>query len=211
MWEKCQIVVTTFFVFFGDSLPGQRRGLQAFILKRLWKKPSLMKITFIKSLIHTLLITLLLTGCATRKLGKGIEKRLKGKTIVIVGASSGFGKGVALKLGEMGCNVVVAAPDLDAVKEVAAQVEASGGRALAFKADISQVSDVEELCRTAIEKFGTIDVWVNMAGVGAIGRFWEIPMNDYSRLLDVNLKGIVYGSQIAVKQFMKQGYGTLIN
>jgi short-subunit dehydrogenase len=169
------------------------------------------KNVFIKNWFTTVWIVLLLCNCATRRLGKGIEKHLKGKTIVIVGASSGFGKGVALKLGGFGCNVVVAAPDLDAVKEVAAQVEASGGKALALKTDISQVADVEELCRAALEKFGTIDVWINMAGVGAIGRFWDIPLNDYSRLLDVNLKGIIYGSQIAVKQFIKQGHGTLVN
>jgi short-subunit dehydrogenase len=169
------------------------------------------KLFRLSCLLLILWTALLLCSCATHKAGNSIQKRLKGKTVVVVGASSGFGKGVALELGRFGCNVVVAAPDLDAITEVASLVETSGGKALAFKMDISKAEEVGRLCQVSLEKFGTIDVWVNMAGVGAIGRFWDIPLNDYSRLLDVNLKGIVYGSQAAVKQFLKQGYGTLIN
>ena len=77
--------------------------------------------------------------------------------------------------------------------------------------DISDPAQVQHLAEATVKQFGYIDVWINDVGVGAIGRFWEIPLTDYSRLIDVNLKGIIYGSQIAIKQFVAQGSGTLIN
>lgn len=63
----------------------------------------------------------------------------------------------------------------------------------------------------AVARFGRIDVWINNAGVVAIGRFEDIPVADHSRLIDVNLKGVIYGSHVAIRQFRAQGFGTLVN
>ncbi len=130
---------------------------------------------------------------------------------MIVGASSGFGRGVAEQLGAYKANVVLAARRGDALEEVATKVRAAGGTALVVPMDISKPEDVQRLLQLSVQQFGKIDVWINMAGVGAIGRFWEIPLEDQARIVDINLKGIIYGSHAAIRQFQLQGYGTLIN
>lgn len=131
--------------------------------------------------------------------------------IVITGASSGFGKGAALKFAEKECTVVLAARRTELLEEIVRQCEKKGAHALAVTTDVANASDVENLAKTAIEKFGHIDVWINNAGVGVIGRFEDAPLEDYSRLIDVNLKGVVFGSHVALCQFRKQKFGTLIN
>ncbi|MFB9862182.1 SDR family NAD(P)-dependent oxidoreductase [Rufibacter immobilis] len=136
---------------------------------------------------------------------------MAGKTFVIVGASSGFGRGVAEQLGAYKANVVLAARRGELLEEVANQVRAAGGTALVVPMDISKPEDIQRLLQAALQQYGKIDVWINMAGVGAIGRFWEIPIEDQSRIVDINLKGFIYGSHAAIKQFKTQGYGTLIN
>ncbi|MBA9078763.1 MULTISPECIES: SDR family NAD(P)-dependent oxidoreductase [Rufibacter] len=163
------------------------------------------------SALFLLLLGLVLSSCATSELGASGQKKIAGKTVVIVGASSGFGRGVAEKLGTYKANVVLAARRGDLLEEIAAQIRAAGGTALVVPTDISQPDQVERLMALALQQYGKVDVWINMAGVGGIGRFWEIPLQDQARIVDVNLKGIIYGSFAAVRQFRTQGYGTLIN
>jgi short-subunit dehydrogenase len=152
-----------------------------------------------------------LSGCATSKLGASGQKKIEGQTYVIIGASSGFVRGIAEELGKYHANVILAARRTELLEEVAAKIRASGGKALVVTTDISKPEEVQRLADTSTKVFGEVDVWINDVGVGAIGRFWEIPLEDYSRLIDVNLKGIIYGSYSAVKLFRAQGYGTLIN
>src|SRR5690606_34878158 len=77
--------------------------------------------------------------------------------------------------------------------------------------DISRKEDLRKLADRAVQEYGKIDVWINMAGVGAIGRFWEIPQEDMARVVDINLNGAIYGSQVALEHFMEKGEGVLIN
>jgi len=170
------------------------------------------KITGLTKLIVFLFsVMFLISSCSTWKLGASGQKKIAGRTYVIVGASSGFGRGVAEELGKYKANVVLAARRTDVLEEIADIIRANGGTALVVTMDISKPEDVQRLADAAIGQYKTIDVWINMAGVGAIGRFWDIPSEDQARVIDVNLKGFIYGSQVAVRQFMKQGYGTLIN
>jgi short-subunit dehydrogenase len=159
----------------------------------------------------TWLLLFVLGSCATSKPGAAVQKKVQGKTYVIIGASSGFGRGMAEQLGAMKANVVLAARRTDVLEEVAGKVRAAGGTALVVTTDISQPEQVQALADAAIKQFGRVDVWVNDVGVGGIGRFWDIPIADYSRMIDVNLKGIIYGSHVAVKLFQQQGQGTLMN
>jgi short-subunit dehydrogenase len=158
-----------------------------------------------------ILIVILCVSCMTRKPGKRIAKKLHNKTVVIIGASSGIGKGVALKLAEFNCNLIICAPNSSQLESVAADCRKSGAQVVPITMDISKPEDVAAVSDAATKQFGKVDIWINMAGIGAIGKFWEIPLNDYSRLIDINLKGVIYGSQEAIKLFVKQGYGTLIN
>jgi short-subunit dehydrogenase len=135
-----------------------------------------------------ILTALFLTSCATWKLGSSGQRKIEGKTYVIVGASSGFGRGVAEELGKCKANVVLAARRTELLEEVATEIRNSGGTALVFTMDISKPEDVQRLADEAVGQYKTIDVWINMVGVGAIGRFWEIPLEDQARVIDVNLK-----------------------
>jgi short-subunit dehydrogenase len=153
-----------------------------------------------------------LFGCATSThLSRPELARVAGRTYVIVGASSGFGQGAAIRLGTLRANVVLAARRTDLLEEVAGKVRAAGGQALVVTTDVAEPSQVEALADAATRRFGRIDVWMNIAGVGANGRFWEVPVADYSRIVDVNLKGVIYGSHAALRRFIAQGHGTLVN
>ncbi len=136
---------------------------------------------------------------------------LNNAVIVVAGASSGFGRGAALKLGTMGAKVVVAARRKAMLDDVVAEIEAQGGSAIAVEADVSEPSDVARIADAAISRFGRIDAWVNNVGVGAIGFFWDIPIEDHARVIDVNIKGLIYGAHAALRQFRSQGYGSLVN
>lgn len=139
------------------------------------------------------------------------QENLKGKTVVIAGASSGFGRGTALKLAQLGANVVLAARREAALEELAAQIRTAGGEALAVRTDVSEAGEVEHLAQAAVERFGGFDVWINNVGIGALGLFWDIPLEDHARVIDVNLKGLIFGAHVAMRRFRMQGSGTLIN
>lgn len=136
---------------------------------------------------------------------------LAGRTVVVTGASSGFGRGTALKLGELGAHVVVAARRPDVLEAVVAQITDSGGTALAVPTDVSDADAVERLAAAAEDRFGHIDVWVNNAAVGVMGLFWEIPLADHARLVDVDLKGMMTGAHVALRRFTERGEGVLVN
>lgn len=157
------------------------------------------------------LFSILLTSCTTWKVGNSGQKKILGKTYVIIGASSGMGRGVAEQLGKYKANVVLAARRTDLLEEVAAIIRKSGGSAVVVTMDISKQGDLQQVRDAALKEYSKIDVWINMAGVTAIGRFWEIPMEDQMRIIDVNLKGFFYGSRTALEQFIIQKEGVLIN
>lgn len=136
---------------------------------------------------------------------------LNNATVIVVGASSGFGREVALKAAREGANVVVAARRTDMLKSLVEEITASGGKAMLVTADVSNPEDIDAITKNAIDRYGPIDVWINNVGVGALGYFWDIPIEDHSRVVDVNLKGLIYGAHAALKQFIKQGGGTLVN
>ncbi|TWT01948.1 SDR family oxidoreductase [Planomicrobium sp. CPCC 101079] len=131
-----------------------------------------------------------------------------GLTVVITGASSGIGKGVALKLGAEGANVVLAARRTELIEELAIEI---GPNALAVTTDVSKEEEVKHLFESAIAAFGSIDVWINNAAVGVIGPFTEVPTKDITRAVQINVIGTIYGSHYALRHFKEQKTGTLIN
>lgn len=136
---------------------------------------------------------------------------LAGKTIVITGASSGFGKGAALALAADRTNLVLAARRDELLDELARDCESAGSAALAVPTDVSSREEVEQLAQAALTRFGRIDAWINNAGVGAIGRFEAVPLEEHEKVIATDLLGTLYGSYFAYRQFLAQGSGTLIN
>lgn len=129
------------------------------------------------------------------------------RTVVITGASSGFGRGVALRLAQQGCNLVLAARRGHLLESLAAEC----GNAIAMSVDVGDPTAVEKLGRAAVAKFNRIDVWINNAGVAALGPFEAIPLEDHMRVMQTNLGSAIAGSHVALKHFRTQGAGTLIN
>ncbi len=118
---------------------------------------------------------------------------------------------MALHLVPYGANVVLAARRTAVLDEVAQQVRAAGGQPLVVTTDTSDPGQVARLQQAALQRFGRIDVWINDAAVAAIGPFDAVPLRDHDRVVDVNLKGYVDSSYLALQQFRRQGFGTLVN
>lgn len=138
-------------------------------------------------------------------------QELQGKVIVITGASSGFGKGAARQFADAGASVVLAARRDALLDELASEIEAADGQALVVHTDVSQEAEMAALAAAAVSRFGRIDVWVNNAGAGALGRFEDVPLADHVQVIQTDLLGTLYGSYLAMKQFRQQNTGTLIN
>jgi len=133
------------------------------------------------------------------------------RVVVITGASSGFGKGAALAFASQRDSVVLAARRGVLLDDLVQQCERAGASALAVPTDVSSREEVERLAKAAIDQFGRIDVWVNDAGVGAIGPFERVPLELHEQVIRTDLFGTLYGSYCAYQQFLKQGGGVLIN
>lgn len=136
---------------------------------------------------------------------------VRGKVVVITGASSGFGKGTAMALAPRGADLLLAARRQDALESIAHECRSVGANAVAVVTDVTERSEVERLADAAVREFGRIDIWINDAGVGALGRFNDVPLDDHVKVIETDLLGVLYGSYVALSHFCAQGQGTLIN
>jgi NADP-dependent 3-hydroxy acid dehydrogenase YdfG len=140
-----------------------------------------------------------------------MKNDIAGKVVVITGASSGLGEATARHLASLGAAVVLGARRADRLKAIAGEIASSGGRAKAITADVTRMSDVKTLVDGAVEIFGKIDVMVNNAGLMAIAPIPEVNIEEWDRMIDINIKGMLYGVAAALPFFQKQGFGHFIN
>jgi short-subunit dehydrogenase len=140
-----------------------------------------------------------------------MPQRIRGSVIVITGASSGIGRAAATAAAQQGANLVLAARQEDALRAVAAECERLGGHALAVPTDVVDESQVQQLAQRAIEHFGRIDVWVNNAAVLQFSKFLDAPPDEYRRVIETDLFGYIHGARAALRHFVDQGSGVLIN
>ena len=133
-------------------------------------------------------------------------RRLVGQAALVTGANSGIGKGVALALAEAGAAVMVnyVVGD-DAATAVVDEIRAAGGRAVAHRADVSAEDQVEGMFERAIQEFGTIDILVNNAGLQRDKSFAEMSLDEWNKVLDVNLTGQFLCSRSASREFLRRG------
>lgn len=138
-------------------------------------------------------------------------KQMANRVVVITGASSGFGRGVAEKFSKEGADLVLAARRGTLLEQLARDCRKRGVRAIAVETDVSEREQVEALAETAMREFGRIDIWINNAGVASYGRFNDCPIEEHEQVIRTNLLGTMYGSLAALERFRRHGHGTLIN
>lgn len=138
------------------------------------------------------------------------HKPLNEQTVVVTGASSGIGLATARMAAERGACLVLAARSGDALARIAGEIEQAGGRAIAVIADVGDRTQVEAVAAGAIEAFGSLDTWVNVAGGTIYGPLRAVSEADHERLMRTNFWGTVNGSLVAVEHLRRRG-GALIN
>lgn len=131
---------------------------------------------------------------------------------IITGASGGIGKAIAIKLASEGMNVVLVARRLEELHAVAETInEAGKGKALVIQTDITNREQVEAMAKQAKENFGTIDVLVNNAGVMLSSKVSDGDVEAWEKMIDVNIKGLLYGSNSVLQDMIAQEKGHIIN
>ena len=157
-----------------------------------------------------------------RKLGKAVKLRsrrgvfmssLSGKVAVITGSGQGIGRGIAERFARDGAKIVVDyIGNAEGADETLKAIEAAGSQGVIVQADITRAEDREQLIETAVSKFGTIDILVNNAGMEKKADFWEVAEADYDKVLDVNLKGPFFLTQVFVKKLRElKRKGSIVN
>ncbi len=137
---------------------------------------------------------------------------LRNSTVVITGASSGIGRAAALAFAREGANLALIARRSNALQELAAECAAKGVRAIALPVDVTDADAVRRAAETASRRSGRIDVWINNAGVGAVGRFTDTPVEAHDQVVLTNLIGYIHGAHAVLPYFQRQPTGgVLIN
>ncbi|MFG2311545.1 SDR family oxidoreductase [Streptomyces sp. NPDC048566] len=132
------------------------------------------------------------------------------RTVVITGASAGIGRATARAFGARGANVVLLARGESGLKAAAREVEDAGGRALAVPTDTADAAQVEAAADAAVEEFGTLDVWVNVAFSSVFAPFTEITAEEYERVTQVSYLGFVNGTRSALARMLPRDEGTIV-
>jgi NADP-dependent 3-hydroxy acid dehydrogenase YdfG len=136
---------------------------------------------------------------------------IEGKVVAITGASSGIGEATALLLAERGAKVVLGARRSDRLEALAGRITSVGGEVAYVRTDVRRRDDLSDLVNLAGERYGKLDVLINNAGVGLISPLDELRVEDWEEMIDVNLRGVLYGIAAALPVFREQGFGHFVN
>lgn len=137
-------------------------------------------------------------------------ENIQGKVVVITGASSGLGEATARMLSAMGATVVLGARRLDAIQKIATELSTEGGKALAVRTDVVIRDQVQNLVDSAVHAFGRVDVLINNAGLMPHSPLDRLKIADWEQMIDVHLKGLMYGIAAALPHMIRQKSGHMI-
>ena len=137
--------------------------------------------------------------------------RLNGKVAIVTGSAQGIGRAIAMRLASEGATIVVNDINMEKANQAADEIKGQGGTAIAFKADVTNRAEVQNLMKNTMEKFKAIHILVNNAGIIRHRPFPEMTEEDWDAVLDVDLKGVFNCSQAVLGYMMPQRYGKIIN
>jgi NADP-dependent 3-hydroxy acid dehydrogenase YdfG len=140
-----------------------------------------------------------------------MNSAIEGKVVAITGASSGIGEATARDLAAHGAAVVLGARRVERLEAIANELSAGGAKAVAIALDVTKKADVDAFIAGAVQAFGRLDVLINNAGVMSIAPMSERRTDEWDRMIDINIKGLLYGVAAALPIFEKQGSGHFIN
>lgn len=140
-----------------------------------------------------------------------LSQNIKGKVVVITGASSGLGEATARLLSSEGAIVVLAARRAERIEALAENLKAEGGQALAVTTDVTDGRQVKDLVNKAVESFGRIDVMLNNAGLMPLAPLEDLKVDEWNQMIDVNFKGVLNGIAAALPHMKEQKSGHFIN
>lgn len=138
--------------------------------------------------------------------------KIKGQTAIVTGASSGLGVCFAETLAERGVNLVIAARRYEKLAKVAENLaDDYNVKVIPVQTDVSQEDQVINMVKTAVEKFGSLEILVNNAGIGALSPSVDMPLEEWKQVLDVNLTGVFLCARTAAREMIKKKYGKIVN
>ena len=140
-----------------------------------------------------------------------MRNNIEGKIVVITGASSGLGEATARLLSAQGAPVVLGARRSDRIQALAAALTAGGGKAIALTTDVTRREQVQKLVDAAVQAYGRIDVIINNAGLMPQSLLESLKVDEWDRMIDVNIKGVLYGIAAALPYMQRQKAGHVIN
>ncbi|RAX40445.1 glucose 1-dehydrogenase [Rhizobium tropici] len=140
-------------------------------------------------------------------MGSSVVAAVAGKVVIVTGSARGIGAGIASDLADKGAHVVIADLNAEAAQRTASKISSQGGSAIAVGVDVSSRKDVRTLIETTVSHFGRLDVMFNNAGISQTCPFLEVTDEDFDRIMAINGRGVLIGTQEAAKQMIAQGGG----
>jgi len=137
--------------------------------------------------------------------------RIKGKVVAITGASSGIGEAIARHLAALGAKVVLGARRVDNLKKITESITSQGGEAIHKSLDVTQPDDMKAFVKFATDTFGTLDVFVNNAGLMPLSMINSYKVSEWHQMIDVNIKGVLHGIAAALPIFEAKDSGQFVN
>ncbi len=136
---------------------------------------------------------------------------IKDKVAIITGASSGIGYATALTLSKAGAKVVIGARRTDKLDKLQEIIKQNGGQVLSQKLDVTQKSECDSIAKAAIDKWGTVDILVNNAGLMPLSFFKNLKIDEWDKMIDVNIKGVLYCTAAVIPHMLEKKSGHIVN